>query len=245
MSYKKCLEGIFLNDSLSKLLKEAQASARISASTKDDSSANYAQACAMVDEFVATSKVLPIPVLRSMAVIVGATKVEQALQAESTRLCFTPAPSSQPPTADQERFQRRLERLRVQNEERSYAKLTKNVGGGGVVEDDVTTRSMTYAASIGLNMIVAPLSFGCFMYFFAGGLLNYIWPREELVGQHDIRKVIAGVVSGVLMLFIEMLLFVIRTHEMDRAMRRKDKKRKKSTPFGSYTANSSKTYVDK
>jgi hypothetical protein len=40
-----------------------------------------------------------------------------------------------------------------------------------------------------------------------------------------------GVVSGVAMLFIEMTLFVIRTHEFDDGMRKKNKKNKVS-PFG-------------
>ena len=42
---------------------------------------------------------------------------------------------------------------------------------------------------------------------------------------------IIGVVSGVAMLFIEMTLFVIRTHEFDDGMKRK-KKKKTVSPFG-------------
>jgi len=117
------------------------------------------------------------------------------------------------------------------------------------VQDDVTTKSMTYAASIGLNMIVAPISFGVFMYFFAGGLLDFFWSNtssSQLAGHHqpDIKRVIAGVVSGVLMLFVEMLLFVIRTNELDKAVRKKQKKNKNQGPFGYYTSYTSKTYQD-
>lgn len=63
---------------------------------------------------------------------------------------------------------------------------------------------MTYAASIGLNMIIAPLSFGCFMYFFAGGVMHLFWGSDDDENRHptqinapDIKRVIIAVVSGV------------------------------------------------
>lgn len=152
-------------------------------------------------------------------------------------------------TGAQVKFRQRMARLRLNHEESKYSKLTDNLGMNPVL-DDVTTKSMTYAASIGLNMIVAPLSFGCFMYFFAGSLLDYFWKREidermsrHMANQPDIRKVIAGVVSGVLMMIIEMLLFVIRTHEIDRATRSKSKKRIGTQPFGHYSSNTEKRFV--
>lgn len=207
---------------------------------------------------------IPIPVLRSMATLLGEDRVERALEQQqqqqvdsttTTSLVFTP-PITEEPTLEQQSFRKRMDRLRLKAEECEYRQLTQNLGNKVQADDDVTTRSMTYAASIGLNMIIAPLSFGCFMYFFAGGLLDYFFPinyQEELQHhrQHhhaavaDIRKVIAGVVSGVLMLFVEMILFVIRTHEMDKAMRRKAKKSKKEVkPFGYYTAMTTKTYKE-
>jgi hypothetical protein len=120
--------------------------------------------------------------------------------------------------------------------------------GKVVKDDDVTTKSMTYAASIGLNMIVAPISFGVFMYFFAGSLLDFFWPTAAsrsavLTNAPDIRKVIMGVISGVMMLFIEMILFVIRTDEMDKAIRKKGKKRKQG-PFGYYSSATSKNFKE-
>ena len=138
-----------------------------------------------------------------------------------------------------------MERLRLKNEESKYAALTANLGVEGP-SDDVTTRSMTYAASIGLNMIVAPLSFGCFMYFFAGGIFDFFLPANVETAAKatgpDIKRVIVGVVSGVAMLFIEMILFVIRTHEMEKAITKKSKKKKAHQPFGHYTAETSRTY---
>lgn len=55
------------------------------------------------------------------------------------------------------------------------------------------------------------------------------------------HKVIAGVVSGALMLMIEMILFVIRSHEMDKAMRTKAKTQKVGA-FGYYTAKTKRHF---
>eukprot|EP00978_Attheya_sp_CCMP212_P008222 scaffold19232_cov50-Attheya_sp.AAC.3 len=137
---------------------------------------------------------------------------------------------------EQAKFERRLAKLRLRAEETKYKGLTKNLDT--TIADDVTTKSMTYAASVGLNMIVAPISFGVFMYFFAGQICSR-WiddvPDEETPspnnGAVDIRRVIAGVVSGVAMLFIEMTLFVIRSHEFDASIRKKERTNH-ITPFG-------------
>jgi uncharacterized protein YerC len=153
-------------------------------------------------------------------------------------------------TKQQMKFQQRMHKLRLKQEERKYMKITNNIGNNTVQNDDITVKSMTYAASIGLNMIVAPISFGVFMYFFAGSLLDYFWPsRSSSPSTTDIKKVIAGVVSGVLMLFIEMILFVIRTHELDKAMAKKRKKKgdlpDTLSPFGHYKSTTAKSYVDR
>jgi len=196
---------------------------------------------------------LPIPVALSISVLLGSERVAVALKdstttttTTTTRLAFTPPPPATEPTEEQRRFRRRIERLQLKQEEFRYGKLTNNLGLTVVDDDHVTTRSMTYAASIGLNMIVAPLCFGCFMWFFAGTLLDYVWPLPPPThpGATDIRRVIAGVTSGVFMLFVEMLLFVIRTHELDRAMRIKSKKAKQTGPFGYYTSQTARTFKE-
>jgi hypothetical protein len=186
------------------------------------------------------SETVPLLVLRAMSLLLGNQRVEKALK-EPNRLEFS-QPAHEPETAEKKKYRQRMERLALAQEERSYSKLTHNLGKE--VADDVTMKSMTYAASIGLNMIVAPISFGVFMYFFAGGLIDFFWARlehERHGSSTDNRKVIAGVVSGVMMLFIEMLLFVIRTNEMDKAMRKKSKS-KKVKPFGPYSSASVKTF---
>jgi len=140
-------------------------------------------------------------------------------------------------------YQRRLERLRFLSQERDYAKLTSNLDT--TVAPDVSVKSMMYATSVGLNMIVAPISFGVFMYFFSGALFGF-WDAVEhdsSNGKMDIRKVIIGVLSGVAMMFIEMILFVIRNHEMDRHVTKKMKmNNQKRNPFGYVKAHQKRTF---
>ena len=230
---------------------------------------------------------ITIPVLRAMATIFDYYDKEQgntflssefdaALAQHSTSLFYTRSlpkedsigddhsidsiiKNSPHLTKEQRKFQVRMRQLRLQNEERKYMKITQNVHKIKINDDTITTRSMTYAASIGLNMIVAPITFGVFMYFFAGSLFDYFWPvavsSTTTTAHHhyhpattvDVKKVIAGVISGVIMLFIEMILFVIRTHEMDKAMLQKRKKQghiSSLSPFGYYKSTTTKTYVD-
>mmetsp|Transcript_8206 Transcript_8206/g.11725 ORF Transcript_8206/g.11725 Transcript_8206/m.11725 type:complete len:290 (+) Transcript_8206:118-987(+) len=137
-------------------------------------------------------------------------------------------------TVERKKYLLRMERLKLRNEERNYSKLTRNLDRK--VEDDATMKSMSYAASVGANMIVAPISFGVFMYFFSGAVFGWILgDNDDTQGNRgnnvDIKKVIAGVISGVVMLFIEMILFVIRNHEMDESVRKK-KKKAHANPFG-------------
>ena len=137
-------------------------------------------------------------------------QLEDALS--HTGLVFTPPPPATTSTTtatskERSAFQQRLERLRLQQEERKYTKLTHNIDTGKPV-DDVTARSMTYAASVGLNMIVAPISFGVFMYWFGGTLVDWIFANDDdgtaetdhhshSRGHHnpvDIKKVLIGVI---------------------------------------------------
>jgi len=152
------------------------------------------------------------------------------------------------------KFQKRLERLRLQDEERSYLNLTTNLKTAASLKDDnVTVKSMTYAASVGLNMIVAPISFGVFIYFFAGSVFDRFFGSDDDDDNHhhhsssgniDIKRVIAGVVSGVCMLFVEMILFVIRSHELDSSVRKKSKRREnRSNPFGYTQKSMERVYV--
>lgn len=174
------------------------------------------------------------------------TRLDSALK--SSKLSFTCPQNKNTRTEEEEiEFQKRMDWLRCRQEESNYVKLTHNIGTSHKT-DDVTTKSMMYATSIGLNMIVAPLSFGVFMYFFGGSLLNFVFPVST-DATTDIRRVILGVISGVAMLFIEMILFVIRTHELESAVRRKEQRQLKKNggfqPFGVYTKPTVKTKKDR
>lgn len=157
------------------------------------------------------------------------------------------------------KYEKRLERLRLHNEERSYMNLTTNLKTASSLKDDhITAKSMMYAASVGLNMVVAPISFGVFMYFFAGAMFSRFFDNVDdnvpsgnsgRTGSNpgdtvDVRRVIAGVVSGVFMLFVEMILFVIRSHELDAAVTKKSRRKEnRANPFGYTEKSMARTYT--
>lgn len=165
--------------------------------------------------------------------------------------------SSDVDVVDRTAFEKRLAKLRLRDEERSYGRLTTNLRNRSsmIGDDDVTAKSMTYAASVGLNMIVAPVTFGVFMYFFAGGIFGRFFDVDDDEGGGDrsrsrggdgvdVRRVIAGVVSGCFMLFVEMILFVIRSHEIDASSTRKGRRSEnRANPFGYTQKSMARVYV--
>lgn len=190
---------------------------------------------------------IPIDVLCAMQLLLD-DKESLLRELQETALYFTSPPKPPQDTEEKRRYRARIDRLRLKNEETKYSRLTINLQSGRNT-DDITAKSMTYAASVGLNMIIAPLSFGCFMYFFAGGLFDYFLGEDfssRTTGGTDIKRVIVGVVSGVAMLFIEMILFVIRTHEFEAYERKKKDIKGGVKPFGVYAKNidSSATPLD-
>jgi hypothetical protein len=229
-SSKKRLEGLKVTDELLELWKDCyKQSGNTGASSSD--AAKVIQT--FVDPRERRPDCLPLDVIFAMqSILQNDPRLETALK---TSLMFTPPPAEVPESEAQRKYQVRLKRLRLQQEESNYSKLTGNLLQAP--QDDVNAKSMTYAASVGLNMIIAPLSFGCFMYFFAGGIFDYFLDESfsaRTTGGTDIKRVIVGVISGVIMMIIEMVLFVIRTHEFEEHTRRKNKKKKKNQPFGVY-----------
>eukprot|EP00537_Pseudo-nitzschia_pungens_P009755 CAMPEP_0172381732 /NCGR_PEP_ID=MMETSP1060-20121228/71103_1 /TAXON_ID=37318 /ORGANISM="Pseudo-nitzschia pungens, Strain cf. cingulata" /LENGTH=320 /DNA_ID=CAMNT_0013109521 /DNA_START=153 /DNA_END=1115 /DNA_ORIENTATION=- len=197
--------------------------------------------------------VMPIRVLQSIRILSPSAEqlesLDRALSSPSLLLAFTPPPPEPELTPERQKYLARMGRLRLKVEETKYTKITTNIKDQRQ-EDDRTTKSMTYAASVGINMIVAPISFGTFMYFFSGGVFDYLFPpgeddfrRNKNPSGVDVKRVILGVVSGVIMMIIEMVLFVIRSHEFESHTTKKKKKRGVQ-PFGSYSANSAMTYTD-
>jgi len=207
---------------------------------------------AAVDAALPLAGVLALQSLIQSSLLDPNTKTQQSQDLEAAlnqtkQLSFEKLPSNRTATKQSHdpKFQKRLERLRLQDEERSYLNLTTNLKTVASLKDDnITVKSMTYAASVGLNMIVAPISFGVFMYFFAGSIFNRLFGMENNSGDIDIKRVIAGVVSGVFMLFVEMILFVIRSHELDSAVRKKSKRKEnRANPFGYTQKNMERVYV--
>lgn len=208
---------------------------------------------AAVDAALPLAGVLALQSLIQSSLLDPNAKTQQSQELETAlhqtkQLSFQKLPSNKSTNKQSQdpKFQKRLERLRLQDEERSYLNLTTNLKTAASLKDDnITVKSMTYAASVGLNMIVAPISFGVFMYFFAGSIFNRLFGMEnDNSGGIDIKRVIAGVVSGVFMLFVEMILFVIRSHELDSAVRKKSKRKEnRANPFGYTQKNMERTYV--
>lgn len=234
-SYEKKLEGVSLTPALLQIWKECCA-LELSHPVSNDSSSGQAINLLQVGANASEDpKFVSIKVLGALETLVkDKISLERAL--EGTSLVYSTPPPPVEDTPERRKFHQRMHRLRLQQEETKYVRLTNNLQNE--VQDDVTTKSMTYAASVGLNMIVAPLSFGCFMYFFAGGVFDYFLGEEfsaRTTGGTDIKRVIVGVVSGVIMLFIEMMLFVIRTYEVESHTARKQKKKKQVQPFGVYS----------
>jgi hypothetical protein len=140
------------------------------------------------------------------------------------------------------KFEKRMQRLRMKAEEKKYQRLTENLEKP--LDEEMNVKSMTYAASIGLNMIVAPVSFGILAYFVSGmyfysdsdSSTNPTYPSKD-ANILLTYKVICAVIAGVLMMFIEMILFVIRSNEMEYYTSKKKKKNLKMYgPFGNKEA---------
>mmetsp|Transcript_41013 Transcript_41013/g.98893 ORF Transcript_41013/g.98893 Transcript_41013/m.98893 type:complete len:273 (-) Transcript_41013:238-1056(-) len=246
--YKKNLEGVCITSKLKQIWSDCYNNFSLtttSSATHGNGSSSQLQsekekAIRLVrkhgDPKQTRAKYVPFEILRALELLVeDGEQLENGLRGSS--LYFTPPPTPQEETDEQRKYRQRIERLKLKSEETKYSKLTSNLQSKKN-EDDITAKSMTYAASVGLNMIVAPISFGCFMYFFAGGIFDYLWGEDSstrTLGGTDIKRVIVGVVSGVIMLFIEMILFVIRTHEFEVHQRRKQKKKGGVQPFGVYS----------
>mmetsp|Transcript_26297 Transcript_26297/g.53329 ORF Transcript_26297/g.53329 Transcript_26297/m.53329 type:complete len:323 (-) Transcript_26297:110-1078(-) len=217
------------------------------------------------DGEASSSSFLPLADLRALTFLIQISTCDESNKDElkhqlesslrTTSLSFSPNNASKKFTSSPTNFQKRMQHLRLLDEEKSYKRLTTNLKDIRSLKDDnITAKSMMYATSVGLNMIVAPVSFGVFMYFFSGSLFARFFDRDGDVdgsrGSHDgngtdIRRVIAGVVSGVFMLFVEMILFVIRSHELDASVRKKARRREnRANPFG-YTERTAKRVYDR
>ena len=211
-----------------------------------DSSSSSSPSCIPLKAITAAKHLLETTTASSELKTHHETQLNESLSHPSTQLVFTQPDTDTPKerTKEQIAFQKRLERLRLVQQERAYEGLTQNIDKN--IQDDNALSGMMYATSVGANMIVAPITFGVFMYFF--GAKFFSWMESEgstttrKEGQLDIRGVIMGVISGVIMLFIEMILFVIRNHEMDKYMTKK-KKTDRTNAFGYNARRAERTFM--
>lgn len=265
--YTKRLEGINANAVLLELWKDAY-SKNVDGASAGEGSSDHAEAIEIlrnagdprsIKKTTATTKtkptttIMPLKVIRSIRFLSPTASaiesLDRALNDPSVGLAFTPPPPEKEITPERKKYLERMEKLLLKSEETKYTRITNNIKDQRQ-EDDKTAKSMTYAASVGLNMIVAPISFGAFMYFFSGGVFDFFFPPgedDDFANKNptgvDIKRLIVAVVSGVIMMIIEMVLFVIRSHEFE-AHTTKKKKKRGVQPFGSYSANSAMTYSD-
>ncbi|KAJ1459687.1 hypothetical protein M885DRAFT_613290 [Pelagophyceae sp. CCMP2097] len=123
------------------------------------------------------------------------------------------SPKAVPPNAD---LARRRTYLARKAEERAYAKMTGNVHEKPHSAEDSMGKSLRFQASVGVNMIVAPVA----MFFVA-----YIAARNLVASQR--WRVVLGLGAAIVMLFIEMTLYIARSLAVERdASKRKSKKRR-------------------
>ena len=113
----------------------------------------------------------------------------------------SPSPSSSSSVA----YEKRMAHLRLKQEQRNYNSLVSNVAEqkGSRLRPSVKSElnNLSNVTAIALNLAAAPLTVGGFLYFF---VCPRAFDKKEI-------QVIASVLGGVAILFIEMILFVIRS----------------------------------
>lgn len=235
MGKGKQFKGISLTTGLKEVLEDIIDGGNNNA--EDDAYTNLRQVLDEVDTHSPEHQVLPLKAIKITKAILTRQKDRKSqLKKLDKSLCNaklvfnSDEPRTSPEVeANKSAYEKRINKLKLKEQERNYSKLTSNLDNS--IADDTNMKSMTYAASVGANMIVAPISIGVLMYFFAGKLFAFVVPSYKVgEGKIDIAGVIAGVITGVVMLFIEMILFVIRSHEMDKFVTKKMKK--EVNPFG-------------
>lgn len=169
-------------------------------------------------------------------------KLDQSLF--EIKLNFTVMNQNKSLTKERVEYLERIEKLKLRKEERKYCKLTKNVNFCKKNMNNDITQNMKYVTSIGMNMIIAPISFGVFIFY----VPELVFRNDKNVTDNktnriSITRILLSVISGVIILFIEMILFIIRNHQMDYCIRKnKDAKEKNTNCFGYHAKNNIKTF---
>jgi len=75
---------------------------------------------------------------------------------------------------------------------------------------------MKYATSVCMNMILAPISIGGFIYYCSQWMV-----KDSGSNKVSLARILWSVCSGIIILFIEMVLFIIRNDRMDVTIEKK------------------------
>ncbi|GMI06382.1 hypothetical protein TrVE_jg154 [Triparma verrucosa] len=120
-------------------------------------------------------------------------------------------------------YRSRIESLKIKAEQREYANMTMGMGGGiseamaghNAEKTSIAAEmnKLSSVTAIATNMILAPLTFGAFLYFFVSSRI-FTSPTYQIL---------CSIVGGVAMMFVEMTLFVIRS---DMLIEHDEKKKK-------------------
>lgn len=107
---------------------------------------------------------------------------------------------------------RRRAELTRRGEHRAYAKLVRSVHTPPVRPEERMAASLRHQFTISANMVVAPL---------ASAGICYVLSRH-IVSEKN--RVVVALLGGIGMLFIEMVLFILRTYSVEHHVARKKRK---------------------
>ncbi|GMI13897.1 hypothetical protein TrLO_g14625 [Triparma laevis f. longispina] len=115
---------------------------------------------------------------------------------------------------EEKKYRARIESLKIKAEQREYAAMTSGLGGGisealaGHQSEQTSIASemnkLSSVTAIATNMILAPLTFGFFLYFFV----------SSRIFDNRTYQILCSIVGGIGMLFVEMTLFVLRSNTL-------------------------------
>ena len=114
----------------------------------------------------------------------------------------------------------RREMLARRAEHREYATLVSSVHRAPVRPEERVGASLRHQYTIGANMVVAPVASSFICYILSKSLVEKATSR-----------VVAGLMGGIVMLFVEMILYIARAYMVDHQADRR-KRRKPSGQFG-------------
>ena len=147
----------------------------------------------------------------------SSTRLSLRSALRGTKLVF-PAPT--PHTTPDPAVATRREMLARRAEHREYATLVSSVHRAPVRPEERVGASLRHQYTIGANMVVAPVASSFICYILSKSLVEKATSR-----------VVAGLMGGIVMLFVEMILYIARAYMVDHQADRR-KRRKPSGQFG-------------